>query len=222
MWRSPLVSPIVLCAVALTAAGCSSYSVRSDAFPPVVPRVAPEPRRIVVAVPDLSDPALASLGQTATSTLEELYRDFIASLERSGLFAKVEQVALVPGRNPSAGEADILATLVHRPALPTNGPRLIQQVLVAASLFKLAPIVEAHETYGITAELSLVRPNTAESPRRYVGFGMATLVSKIYAPRDEAVRDALVAAGRAANARVVDQLARDDSWTRSARPSRAK
>ena len=208
MWRVRRTA-IVVCAFALAATGCSSYKVKADAIHGVAPREAPEPRRIVVAVPDLADPGLAGLGPVATSTLRELHLDFIALLERSGLFAKVEQVSFASGRNPSAGPDEILAMLVHRPELPARGARLIQQVLVAASLFKLAPIVDAHETYGITAELSLVRPGDRESPRRYVGSGVATLTSKIYAPREEAVREALVAAGRAAKARVVEQLAQE-------------
>ena len=198
----------VLLALSLVAAGCSSYTIKSDAvLPGVAPR--PQPLRVAVAVPDLSDPAFAGLGYAATSTLHVLYLDFIATLERSGLFAKVEQVAFSASRNPRVGSADLLATLLHRPELPGTNPRRVQQVLVAASLFKLAPIIDAHETYSVTAELSVVRPGGAGSARRYTAAGMATLVSKIYAPREEAVRDALVAAGRAANARIVEQLAGD-------------
>ena len=203
-------SAAVVCAFALAVTACSSYSVSSDAIRPAVPRAAPAPLRVAVAVPDLSDPSRAALGHAATSTLQELYLDFIAALERSGVFAKVDQVQFSPSRQPSAGSADILATLVHRPELPGGRARFIQQVIVAVSLFGLAPVMDAHETYGVTAELSLEPSNTTLSRRRYVGVGMATLASKIYAPREEAVRDALVAAGRLANSHIVEQLTRDN------------
>jgi hypothetical protein len=203
-------SALAVLVLGLAAAGCSSYAVRSDAVRPAAPRMSPQPLRVAVAVPDVGDPTFIALGDLVTTILRELYFDFISGLEGAGVFATVEQVPFSTAKGPDAGGADVLATMRHRPGFPEGGARRLQQILVLFSLFRLAPILEAHETFTITAELLLTRPLPPTFARRYVGTGTATLTSKINAPRDRAVRDAFVAAGRAANAQVVAQLARDD------------
>ena len=203
-------SALAVLVLGLAAAGCSSYAVKSDAVLPAAPRTSPQPLRVAVAVPDLGDPTFVALDDLVPTILRELYLDFVSRLEGAGVFATVEQVPFSTANGPDAVGADVLATIHHRPGFPEGGARRLQQVLVLVSLFRLAPILEARETFTITAELSVTRPLPPTSVRRYVGTGTATLTSKINAPRDRAVRDAFATAGRAANAQVVAQLARDD------------
>jgi hypothetical protein len=115
--------------------------------------MSPQPLRVAVAVPDLGDPTFVVLGDLVTTILRELYFDFISGLEGAGVFATVEQVPFSTAKGPDAGGADVLATMRHRPGFPEGGARRLQQVLVLFSLFRLAPILEAHETFTITAEL---------------------------------------------------------------------
>jgi hypothetical protein len=200
---------LLVVTIVLMAAGCS-YKVKSDQVQPVAASPAPQPLQLTVAIPDTPDPLLSSLGVPAESIREELAADFVAALERSQRFTIVRHVPLSAPYEPAAGTADLVAQLLHRPGAPGADNRWIQQLLVYLSGLKLAPFLESHETFTMTAELTVARPDPADLVRRYVGMGTATLSSKVYAPREQAVREAIVAAGRAANAKLVEQIAQED------------
>lgn len=204
--RQPVGFPVGGFILGLILLGCSAYTVTPDGTGALVkPQHAPVAPRIAVVVPDVTKGNPEEY-VFARGLIQDMYLDFLRTLEQSGLFGEVAQVS------SATASADPVAVLEYE-NLDRKGAedKFLVDFLATLSLFTLSPVLESAETFTVQAA---IRVTTRQESRRYAASGSATLRAKTNAPRRQAVHEAALAAARSAHSKIVEQLARDRAWIR--------
>jgi hypothetical protein len=194
------VALLLCCSLGLGA--CSAYNVHREpawslsTAPPAIPVT------VAVWMAELASPEARKAEPFARTLVQDIYRNFVRTLDQAAVFGRVIEA---PASTPSA---PVLAEIKARLDRSGAGDKFLKDFLVGLTLYTMSPFLKANETFTIDLELS-VTSTTPPRWRQYIASGTATLVSQINAPREQAVREAVLAAAQSASEKVIEQLARD-------------